>query len=351
MIPRNEAFPEQNLSGIANSSLQSVVQTPHGSQIPTVSMAVYNAEGFLANAINSVLNQTYSNFEFVIVDDGSTDGSAGILAQFARTDPRVRVIRQPNGGPAAAANTGLRAAIGDIVMKFDSDDIMMPDRIERQLAFMLEHPEVSVSTSWAYLVDSEGRTVGKSHPQVDVDLGKIKRDPSYFVNIIHPASVMRKSHVLEVGGYSPNFRFGEDRELWGRLVTSGRTLAVQPEYLLKQRLHGGSLTLDRMQTNELACRYIDANIVRRLDGLAELSYEEFLRARAERPLHARIQSWIDDASSMLYKRATRDYAERRWFSLVRHSLGAIALRPSNALRMLRKSASAPSERPLLHQRG
>ncbi len=327
------------------------MQTSRGSQIPTVSMAVYNAEGFLAHAVNSVLNQTYSNFEFIIVDDGSTDGSAEILAQFARSDSRVRVIRQPNAGPAAAANIALQAAIGDIVVKFDSDDIMMPNRIERQIAFMLEHTEVSVSSSCAYLVDLEGRTVGKSHPQVDVDLGKSKRDPSFFVNIIHPASVMRKSHVLEVGGYSPNFRFGEDRELWGRLVTSGRTLAVQPEYLLKQRLHGGSLTLDRMQTNELACRFIDANIVRRLDGLSELSYEQFLRSRAERPLHARIQSWIDDASSVLYKRATRDYAERRWFDLFRHSVGAIALRPSNALRMLRKSASAPSERSLLHQRG
>ena len=351
MIPQKEAFPEQNLGGISTSSLQSVMQTPPGSEIPTVSMAVYNAEGFVADAINSVLNQSYSNFEFIIVDDGSTDGSAEILPRFARSDSRIRVIRQSNRGPAAAANTGLRAAVGDIVIKFDSDDIMMPNRIERQVAFMLEHPEVSVSTSCAYLVNPEGRTVGKSHPQVNVDLGRAKKDPSYFVNIIHPASVMRKSHVLEVGGYSPNFKFGEDRELWGRLVTSGRTLAVQPEYLLKQRLHGGSLTLDRMQTNELTCRFIDANIVRRLDGLSELSYEDFLRARRERPLHARIQSWIDNASSMSYKRATRDYAERRWFSLFRHSLEAIALRPSNALRMLRKSASAPSERPLLHQRG
>ena len=219
----------------------------------------------------------------------------------------------------------------------DSDDVMMPSRLERQLAFMSEHPDVSVATSYAYLIDTRGRTVGRSEPVIAMQKGIRISEPRCFVELIHPACIMRKADVLAVGGYNAQYRFAEDRDLWGRLATCGYRLDVQPEYLLRQRLHGGSLTLSGMRSNELTCRFIDENIVRRFKGQPEVGLAGFMEARNRRPLVRRLRSFLEDTGGILYKKATRDYAERRWMPLLCDGAGAIALQPSCALRMLRKS--------------
>src|SRR6187399_1542665 len=105
-------------------------------------MPVYNAERFLDAALQSVLRQTWSTLELLVVDDGSTDDSPRILKRAAARDGRLRVVRQPNGGIASALNLGLEAARGELVARMDADDVMVPSRLEVQSAFMLQNPSV-----------------------------------------------------------------------------------------------------------------------------------------------------------------------------------------------------------------
>jgi glycosyltransferase involved in cell wall biosynthesis len=304
----------------------------------SVILPVYNAEEFLTEALQSVLNQSYQRFELIAIDDGSTDGSAQILAEFARRDKRVAMHRRQNRGVAATANECLERAKNDFVVRIDADDVMLPNRIERQVWFMQQHPDISVASCYAWLIDRKGKILARAKPKVNIERGIRECEPNHFVSLIQPATIMRRQDVAAVGGYSSGYRFAEDRELWGRLVTSGYRLGVQPEFLVKQRIHGSSLTGQSMRQNEVVCRFIDGNIRRVLQGQSSLSFEVFLDQRRKVSLFKRLARSGDELGWVFYKQATRDYAERRWWSLLRHGTSAVCLSPACGIRILRKLA-------------
>src|SRR5438067_12011849 len=113
----------------------------------SVIMSVYNAEAFLEAAVQSVLMQSFSDFEFIIIDDGSTDRSNQILQDYARKDNRVRLISRPNKGLTASLNEGLKLARGEFIARMDADDVAAPDRFKIQVEYLRDHPEVSVRGS------------------------------------------------------------------------------------------------------------------------------------------------------------------------------------------------------------
>ncbi len=304
----------------------------------SVTIPVYNAEEFLAEALQSVLDQTHQSFELIVVDDGSTDGSAEILADFARRDKRIRVCRTENRGVSAAANTCLEQARNDLVVRLDPDDLMLPNRLERQVWFMQQHPDISVATSYAWLIDRNRKLLAEAKPTVDVDRGIRERDPRHFVALIHPACIMRKKDIQAVGGYSTEYRIGDDRELWGRLAASGYRLAVQPEFLVKQRLHRSSATGSGIRRYILVCDFIDQNILRLFQGQAYISFEAFLGDRRRASVFQRLLNGANEVSEACYKEATRDFAERNWSRLLMHSASAICLNPMWGFRMLQRVA-------------
>ncbi len=128
----------------------------------SVVMPIYNGQDYLREAIGSVLAQTHHDFELVTINDGSTDDSPAILAEFAAADRRIRVVSQPNGGGARARNRALQEARADWIINLDHDDIMLPNRIERQLAFIAAHPDVKVFSCRAWYISAEGRIFGKT---------------------------------------------------------------------------------------------------------------------------------------------------------------------------------------------
>jgi glycosyltransferase involved in cell wall biosynthesis len=302
----------------------------------SVIVPVYNAREFLAEALQSVLEQTHQSFELIAIDDGSTDGSWDILEDFARRDKRVFVSRRENRGVAATANECLERAKNELVVRLDADDVMLPNRLERQIWFMQQHQDISVATSYAWLIDRNGNVLARAKPTVDVDRGIRECNPHHFAETIQAATIMRKRHILAVGGYSPRYRFAEDRELWGRLVASGYQLSVQPEFLLKVRLHGSSLTAETMRENQLICKYINQNIVRLLRGQTYISYEIFMENRRRTPLLRRLTRAAEEASLLFYKRGTRDFAERKWWRFLKHGTAAICLNPIWGVRMFQK---------------
>lgn len=201
----------------------------------SVAMSVYNGERFLAAAIDSVLAQTWRDFEFLILDDGSTDGTARILADAAAGDPRIRVIARENCGLIASLNELVEAARAPIIARMDADDICEQDRFARQLAFLADHPEIGVVGTATHDIDEAGRPwTGQSAPfEADHD-AIVARLVHGGTSLCHSATMFRRAVVVAAGGYRPAFRHCEDLDLWLRLSRTTR-LANIMEPLLQYR--------------------------------------------------------------------------------------------------------------------
>ena len=169
--------------------------------MPAVSvvMSVYNGQEFLAEAVESVAGQTFSDFEFVIVDDGSTDATADILAEYAKRDRRVRVLRHENRGRPESLNRGIEAATAPLIARMDADDVSLRQRFEQQVEFMRARPDVVLLGGAAELITPERRTLRVYQPPTeDTELRAtlLRHNP-----FRHPALMLRREAVLGVGGY------------------------------------------------------------------------------------------------------------------------------------------------------
>jgi glycosyltransferase involved in cell wall biosynthesis len=208
----------------------------------TVLMPVYNAEKYLHIAIESVLAQSFHDFEFIIVDDGSTDNSFGIAKQFADGDSRIRLLKKDNSGISDALNLGLSNARGEFIARLDADDIMYPDRLEIQIEFLRKNPNLGFCGSFVEFIDSRGAPVGWSKPlpvtRADFDRLISERRPITFN---HPSIMCRRSAMIEVGGYDRSIEPAEDVDLFNKVLALGYEALIVPKYLLKYRLHSRSI--------------------------------------------------------------------------------------------------------------
>lgn len=201
----------------------------------SVAMSVYNGERFLAQAVQSILDQTFADFEFLILDDGSTDATPSILGEYAAKDPRLRPIIRENRGLVASLNELLRAARAPIIARMDADDISKPQRLAKQIAFLDANPEYGVVGCWSEDIGEHGESLtraGEDHPLTHE--GILAAIQSGGQLICHPAAMFRREVVLSVGGYHAAFRHCEDLDLWLRLAGVTR-LGNIPERLLRYR--------------------------------------------------------------------------------------------------------------------
>lgn len=208
----------------------------------SVAMSVYNGERFLAEAIDSVLAQTFTDFEFLILDDGSSDATPSIIRAYAARDNRIRPIIRENRGLIASLNQLIEEACAPIVARMDADDICHPERFERQYAFLRERPEYGVIGCSSEDIDEQGRTLllkGTGHPlDHEAFLATIGTGGQL---ICHPAAMFRRDVVLGVGGYHAAFRHCEDFDLWLRLASVTR-LGNLPERLIRYRHSPGQVS-------------------------------------------------------------------------------------------------------------
>jgi glycosyltransferase involved in cell wall biosynthesis len=213
----------------------------------SVIMTVYNGQAYLAQAIESIRRQSLSDFELVIVDDGSDDRTPEILAQAQADDLRIKVISKPRVGRARALNVAWRQARGTYIANLDADDLAEPTRLEKQVAFLQQHPEVGLlGTACKYVRENTGQERLARRPLTDAELraALVQYDP-----FVHSSVMMPRQVLEEIGGYNENFKVGIDYELWVRIACHYR-LANLPEVLAVRRLDGDNYFLHRVSSWE-----------------------------------------------------------------------------------------------------
>jgi len=214
----------------------------------SVLMPVYNGERYVRKAVESILNQTFTDFEFIIVDDGSTDHTWQILQDYAANEPRIVLVRnETNVGLARSLNRGLGLARGEYIARMDADDVSLSGRLTAQVSFLDEHAGVGVVGSAVQVIDADGSP------------GNVWRYPAMHALILwslcfhaplaHPTVVFRRAVVERVGGYDDALLASEDRDLWQRLSSVTR-LANLPEVYLLYRQH----------PNKVSCRHADMQL-------------------------------------------------------------------------------------------
>lgn len=207
----------------------------------TVLLPVFNGEPFLREAVESVLSQSYKNFELLIIDDGSTDNTATILQSF--NDPRIEVIRQPlNLGLSKTLNHGLERARGRYIARMDADDISLPHRLEMQVDYLENHPEAAVVSSLVELVDLQGVPVGEWREDREAVSPEAIRAMLPRCNCLaHPAVMVRRELLKEYGYWERDLP-AQDYNLWLRMAADGHRLHKIPKVLLQHRRHPASIT-------------------------------------------------------------------------------------------------------------
>lgn len=243
----------------------------HGSPGVSVLMSVYNAEGYVTEAVESVLAQTFGDFEFLIIDDGSTDGSLSILNRFAAQDRRIRLNRRTNGGLTDALNVMIAMARGTFLARMDADDVAMPHRFETQCAFLQSNPDHSLVGSRVVIIDPDGDELcelGDRFEHDEIVNGLLRFEGQL---IYHPSVMMRREAVVAVGGYNVEFEAAQDLDLFLRLAEVSR-LANVSEPLLKYRVHPQSIGHMRfVEQWESVCRAVaDAHNRRGIDPPPQL---------------------------------------------------------------------------------
>jgi glycosyltransferase involved in cell wall biosynthesis len=232
----------------------------------TVLMPVYNGGAFLRPAVDSVLAQTFRDFELLIIDDGSTDGSLKTIE--AERDSRIRLVHNPeNLGLITTLNRGIELVTGTYLARMDADDLCEPRRFERQVEYLDTHPEVGVCSTWATFIDAAGRETGILQTPTGRLLERQFWRPS---PLIHPA-VMARTTLLREHRYATEFADAEDYELWLRIHARTRFHNLS-EPLLRLRRHGKNVSMVRRE-NQLRNSY---RAFSRFVGDGLVDYESFL---------------------------------------------------------------------------
>ena len=310
----------------------------------SIVMPVYNAAATLDEAVCSILAQTFLDFEFIIVDDGSNDDTARILEKYARIDSRVKVFRQSNEGMIPALNRGCRLARGHFIARMDADDISLPHRIETQLKFLEADPEIGILGTWASRIDENGCVVGEwclsPSPKV------LKWNHFFTVCVIHPTVLMRREVLEKLNFYRPDAIHAEDRDLWLR-ASAITEFSNVPEILLKYRVWGKSTS------RRLKREYTETQI-----NLLALFISDFLKSDVSSEAVARLQGMklegLEDirSAAALFEKIHQNFLSENFLSSEEHKeiswlaarkLGGLAIR---ALRFSRLESLSLFKRAL-----
>ncbi len=272
------------------------------SKSPRVSvvMGVYNAAETIEASLQSLCQQTYKDFEILVVDDGSTDSTPKILAQIAQNDPRLHVIRQANSGLTASLITGCERAQGEFIARQDADDYSLPNRLSEQLKQIERNPEIALVTSWVEDVSDEGHSL-EIHRDKELRLalpsGRVIHLPGVPA---HGSVMMRRTAFETVGGYRKCFYYAQDSDLWLRLHEAGSFITI-PEVLYRRTIASTCISSRFRTAQSSFCRFAQESYFARQVGKSDSEILQKAMALAEecRRTRQKAGSRYDQATTLM----------------------------------------------------
>ncbi|MEA5466982.1 glycosyltransferase family 2 protein [Leptothoe sp. PORK10 BA2] len=216
----------------------------------SIVIPAYNAAKFLSEVIQSVLNQSYQNWELLVIDDGSTDNTAELVSKYSKKDSRVRLISKENGGVSVARNLGAQLAEGELIAFLDSDDLWLPDKISAHVNYMSSHPQVGVSFARVELIETNGKTTNKLTDNITDTLQP--QDLFYSNPTVTTSNlVIRKSVFQALNGFDESMQYNEDIDLLFRLAIQDKwKIKGIDQVLVQYRLHSSGLSSTLMKMEE-----------------------------------------------------------------------------------------------------
>ncbi|MEN9389389.1 MAG: hypothetical protein RLY61_473 [Candidatus Parcubacteria bacterium] len=270
---------------------------------PLVSVLIpaYNAQKYIEESIRSTLTQTYKNLQVIIVNDASTDRTGAIIEQFRLQDSRIELITNTsNLKMSLSLNKGLAQARGKYIARMDADDISLPERISRQVAYMESHPEVGISGTSMKIVDEDLQQIGiRSYYLTDAE---IRKHIFKFSPFCHPSIIMRKDVLDKAGGYEHEYNPAEDYELYFRLGMHSKFGNI-PDFLLMYRTVPNSMTtggINKMEnmTTKIKLKYLVQYNARTLDYIltyAQLYMSKFIPPKLKFKLFVYLRAFFAQA--------------------------------------------------------
>jgi glycosyltransferase involved in cell wall biosynthesis len=284
----------------------------------SVIMPVYNQELFVAETIESVLGQTFSNFEFLILDDGSSDGSASIIRHYATLDKRIVSWFEKNTGKCIATNTLASRAKGKYLAFLDADDLMLPERLEKQLLFHENNAAIEGSSCHCYYINAKGQSLGtQCYPflKTKEDSSKVLQTNETVICAFTGMMTTRESY-LQVGGLRSAYWPCEDMDFVNRYIEQNHCMIILQEILMKYRIHSNSITATKQWHLFNISDYTRNCIVQRRAGLPEKTFEEFMQARKKDPWWSRVQRDCFRYSQVLHKKAGFSFYSKKYGSFI-----------------------------------
>ncbi|MFH1712580.1 MAG: glycosyltransferase, partial [Candidatus Jacksonbacteria bacterium] len=281
----------------------------------TVLMPVYNGEKYLKEAIESILNQTFVDFEFLIINDGSTDNSEKITKSYK--DTRIKLINNEiNLGLIKTLNKGLDLANGKYIARMDQDDISLPNRLKIQVNFMDKHPEIGVSGAWAKTIGGNNKKYIKNYS----DFEKIKTTSLFKSILIHPSVIIKKSLFNKYNlKYDENHQHAEDYELWTRAITYFPIANIK-KYLIYYRIHEGNTSHQYTKTQTTNANIIKIKQLQNNLEITPTEEEKIIHCSTYKPEQYTTLDFLDKEKEWLDKLIIQNqkinYCKEPQFSMV-----------------------------------
>jgi len=301
-------------------------------------MSMRNGMPFVDQTIRSIVSQTWSDWEMIVVDNASDDGSGDAVERVAHTEPRIRLLRNAADlGHSGGLNRGLAECRGFWIARIDADDVALPNRLERQLDFVKRHRDVKVTSCLAYYIDVTGNRVGKTHHDLtDRDAFARYMERNDPIGILHPGAFVETETLLAVGGYREEFGPANDIDLWCRIAERGGLILVQPEYLMEYRVHAGSISATSFLLARLKAQWARDCMRARRSGHVEPTWNTFVAGRRDAPWWRHLNRWRKTHAKRLYRQSGQNFVGRRRIRALVEMAAATVLEPTYTLLKLQE---------------
>ncbi|MEO6228739.1 MAG: glycosyltransferase family 2 protein [Ferruginibacter sp.] len=308
----------------------------HNKPLISVILPVHNQQNYIEETIQSVLVQSFTDFEFIILDDGSTDKSAEIIKSYAKKDDRIKAYFEKNVGKSNATNNIIEKTTTELFAFLDADDVMMPDRLEKQLQFHRENPNANASSGHCNYINENGNLFGLQRYDGlrTIEDNEVARNSREFVTCSFTALMVTREAYVNAGGLSKRFEPCEDFEFINRLVNKGYNVLINPIVLMKYRIHPTSVTVKKPILIYDTISYVKYCFALRWDNQSEISFDEFQDIQKTYAWWTKFNRMRFNYSRIAFRKAGFAMLSRRYLSFAWQMATSLVLSPNYVLKKM-----------------